>query len=269
MADKTQVGLSYIERETASNPFNCDKSGGMGRMHSLFTRVRRRWMGVIMGVSMGVIIGFIISLQISLALALMIPAHAQPASGDPAPIHLVALGDSLTAGYGLAPQDGFTAQLQTALLAKGHRVIVHNGGVSGDTSAGGLARLDWVVNDKTQAVIVELGANDMLRGLSPQMTEKNLRQIIETLQARGLKVMLAGMLAAPNLGPAYERAFNGLYPRLAKQYGLVFYPFFLEGVAGDPKLNLGDRIHPNRDGVEVIVENITPVVEQLLARIEQ
>jgi len=182
--------------------------------------------------------------------------------------HLVALGDSLTAGYGLAPQDGFTAQLQAALAAKGYKVTVHNGGVSGDTSAGGLARLDWAVGPEAQAVIVELGANDMLRGLPPQMTEENLRRIIEKLQARGLKVMLAGMLAAPNLGPGYGDAFNNLYPRLAKQYGLVFYPFFLDGVAGDPRLNLGDRIHPNAQGIAVIVEKILPTVEKLLARIE-
>ena len=189
------------------------------------------------------------------------------AQSDAHTVHLVALGDSLTAGYGLNPRDGFTAQLEAALTAKGHRVRVHNGGVSGDTSAGGLARLDWAVGREAQAVIVELGANDMLRGLSPKVTEKNLRQIIEKLQARGLEVMLAGMLAAPNLGPSYGEAFNGLYPRLAKQYGLVFYPFFLNGVAGDPRLNLGDRIHPNRDGIAVIVKNILPTVEELLARI--
>ena len=182
-------------------------------------------------------------------------------------VHLVALGDSLTAGYGLAPRDGFTAQLQTALTAKGHRVMVHNGGVSGDTTAGGLARLDWAVGDEAQAVIVELGANDMLRGLPPTVTEQNLRQIIEALKARGLEILLAGMLAPPNLGTDYGTSFNALYPRLAKQYGLVFYPFFLDGVAGDPRLNLGDRIHPNRDGIAVIVENILPTVEQLLARI--
>ncbi|MBL6641697.1 MAG: arylesterase [PS1 clade bacterium] len=188
------------------------------------------------------------------------------AYGETKPVHLVALGDSLTAGYGLAPRDGFTAQLQAALTARGHQVTVHNGGVSGDTSAGGLARLDWVIGPETDAVIIELGANDMLRGIAPHVTDKNLRQIIETLQAKGLEVMLAGMLAAPNLGAHYETQFNQLYPQLAKQYGLVFYPFFLDGVAGDPKLNLGDRIHPNSQGIEVIVNNILPTVEKLLAR---
>ena len=233
------TGLSYIERARTSNPL---PPGQAATRHFLFffTLVFVLWMSV---------------------------SPSAWAQDDTKTVHLVALGDSLTAGYGLAPRDGFTAQLEAALKAKGHHVRVHNGGVSGDTSAGGLARLDWAVGPEAQAVIVELGANDMLRGLSPKITEKNLRQIIEKLQARGLDVMLAGMLAAPNLGPSYGQAFNNLYPRLAKQYGLVFYPFFLDGVAGDARLNLGDRIHPNREGIAVIVENILPTVEQLLARI--
>ena len=239
MVSKSMAGLSYIERAHASNPLPHGQTGSR-RFVCLFTLIFVLWMGA---------------------------SSTAWAQSDTKTIHLVALGDSLTAGYGLAPRDGFTAQLEAALTAKGRRVRVHNGGVSGDTSAGGLARLDWAVGREAQAVIVELGANDMLRGLSPKVTEKNLRQIIEKLQARGLEVMLAGMLAAPNLGPSYGEAFNGLYPRLAKQYGLVFYPFFLDGVAGDPRLNLGDRIHPNRDGIAVIVENILPTVERLLARI--
>jgi len=238
MADKTNAGLSYIERETASNPL----SAFIGRL-GLFTLFIALWMN---------------TLSI---------AYAQ-SDDRKKTLHLVALGDSLTAGYGLSPQDGFTAQLQAALTARGHKVKVHNGGVSGDTSAGGLARLDWVIAPETDAVIVELGANDMLRGISPKVTDKNLRQIIETLKAKGLEVMLAGMLAAPNLGPNYEAQFNRLYPQLAKQFGLVFYPFFLDGVAGDPKLNLGDRIHPNAQGIAVIVKNILPSVERLLARIK-
>lgn len=232
MADKTNARLSYIERETASNPLPVF----FARL-GLFTLLIAIWMSAL-----------------------------SFAYGETKPVHLVALGDSLTAGYGLAPRDGFTAQLQAALTARGHQVTVHNGGVSGDTSAGGLARLDWVIGPETDAVIVELGANDMLRGIAPHVTDKNLRQIIETLQAKGLEVMLAGMLAAPNLGAHYETQFNRLYPQLAKQYGLVFYPFFLDGVAGDPKLNLGDRIHPNSQGIEVIVNNILPTVETLLAR---
>ena len=238
MADKTNACLSYIERETASNPL----SAFIGRL-GLFTLFIALWMN---------------TLSI---------AYAQNDDRKKT-LHLVALGDSLTAGYGLSPQDGFTAQLQAALTARGHKVKVHNGGVSGDTSAGGLARLDWVIAPETDAVIVELGANDMLRGISPKVTDKNLRQIIETLKAKGLEVMLAGMLAAPNLGPNYESQFNRLYPQLAKQFGLVFYPFFLDGVAGDPKLNLGDRIHPNAQGIAVIVKNILPSVERLLARIK-
>ena len=238
MADKTNASLSYIERETASNPL----SAFIGRL-GLFTLFIALWMN---------------TLSI---------AYAQNDDRKKT-LHLVALGDSLTAGYGLSPQDGFTAQLQAALTARGHKVKVHNGGVSGDTSAGGLARLDWVIAPETDAVIVELGANDMLRGISPKVTDKNLRQIIETLKAKGLEVMLAGMLAAPNLGPNYESQFNRLYPQLAKQFGLVFYPFFLDGVAGDPKLNLGDRIHPNAQGIAVIVKNILPSVERLLARIK-
>ena len=239
MVFKSPPDLSYIERKAASNPL---PRGAFMRRHIVcfFTLIIALWMSAS---SM---------------------AWAQSAAKT---VHLVALGDSLTAGYGLAPRDGFTAQLEAALAAKGHRVRVHNGGVSGDTSAGGLARLDWAVGPQAQAVIVELGANDMLRGLPPKVTEENLRRIIENLQARGLEVMLTGMLAAPNLGPSYGEAFNGLYPRLAAQYGLVFYPFFLDGVAGDPRLNLGDRIHPNRDGIAVIVENILPTVEKLLARI--
>jgi len=239
MVFKSMAGLSYIERAHASNLLP-NGQGASRRFVYLFTLIIALWMGA--------------------------TSMAWPQS-DAKTVHLVALGDSLTAGYGLNPRDGFTAQLQAALTAKGHRVRIHNGGVSGDTSAGGLARLDWAVGPQAHAVIVELGANDMLRGLSPKVTEKNLRQIIEKLQARGLEVMLAGMLAAPNLGPSYGQAFNNLYPRLAKQYGLVFYPFFLDGVAGDPHLNLGDRIHPNRDGIAVIVENILPTVEKLLARI--
>jgi acyl-CoA thioesterase-1 len=231
--------LSYIERGRASNPLP-HWQALLRRIMSLFTLIFALWMSA---------------------------SSIAWAQSEPKTFHLVALGDSLTAGYGLAPRDGFTAQLEAALAAKGHQVRVHNGGVSGDTSAGGLARLDWAVGRDAQAVIMELGANDMLRGLSPKVTENNLRQIIEKLQARGLEVMLAGMLAAPNLGASYGQAFNNLYPRLAKQYGLVFYPFFLEGVAGDPRLNLGDRIHPNRDGIAVIVENILPTVEKLLARI--
>ncbi len=190
------------------------------------------------------------------------------ASADEAPIEIVALGDSLTAGYRLAPGDGFVPQLEAHLRARGLNVRVQNGGVSGDTSAGGRARLDWVLSPNTRAVIVELGANDMLRGLSPSLTEQNLEAILTELQKRGLPVLLAGMIAAPNLGSDYARGFNPIYQKLAEKYNAVYYPFFLEGVAADRSLNISDGIHPNRDGIAVIVKNISPSVEKLLARIK-
>ena len=190
------------------------------------------------------------------------------ASAEEAAVEIVALGDSLTAGYQLAPGDGFVPQLQAYLRARGQNVRVRNGGVSGDTSAGGRARLDWVLSPSTKAVIVELGANDMLRGISPTLTRKNLEAILIELKKRNLPVLLAGMMAAPNLGPAYARAFNPIYRKLAEKYDAVYYPFFLEGIAADRSLNLADGIHPNREGIAVIVKNISPSVEKLLARIK-
>ena len=193
---------------------------------------------------------------------------ARPAVAETEPIVLVALGDSLTAGYGLGPSDGFVPQLQAALSTRGHNVMIRNGGVSGDTSSGGLARLDWAVGPETRAVILELGANDMLRGIAPDVTRANLTAIIKRLQARDIKVMLAGMLAAPNLGEAYAARFNPIYPQLAEQFGLVYYPFFLDGVAGQRALNLADGIHPTGEGIAVIVDRILPHVERLLAQVE-
>lgn len=190
------------------------------------------------------------------------------ARAENAPIIIVALGDSLTAGYGLGPGDGFVPQLQAALTARGHHVTIRNGGVSGDTSSGGLARLDWAVGPETQAVILELGANDMLRGIAPDVTRANLTAIIKRLQAQNIEVMLTGMLAAPNLGEAYGARFNPIYPQLAEQFELVFYPFFLDGVAGQRELNLPDGIHPTAKGVGVIVDNILPSVERLLAQVK-
>ncbi|MBT7642965.1 MAG: arylesterase [Rhodobiaceae bacterium] len=190
------------------------------------------------------------------------------AFAEEAAVEIVALGDSLTAGYQLAPGDGFVPQLQAYLRARGQNVRVRNGGVSGDTSAGGRARLDWVLSPSTKAVIVELGANDMLRGISPTLTRKNLEAILIELKKRNLPVLLAGMMAAPNLGPAYARAFNPIYRKLAEKYDAVYYPFFLEGIAADRSLNLADGIHPNREGIAVIVKNISPSVEKLLARIK-
>ena len=199
-----------------------------------------------------------------LLMATVFPAKAQ----DRLP-EIVALGDSLTAGYGLAPGDGFVPQLQAALDKKGYRLAIRNAGVSGDTSTGGLARLDWVLTPETRGVILELGANDMLRGISPAVTRRNLTQLIERLQARNIEVMLAGMVAAPNLGADFAARFNPIYPQLADKYGLVFYPFFLDGVAGNRALNLPDGIHPTAEGVAVIVEKILPQMETFLARLNQ
>lgn len=175
------------------------------------------------------------------------------------PVVLV-LGDSLTAGYGLAPGKAFPAQLQAALAGNGIDAKVINGGVSGDTSAGGLARLDWLLGDKPDLVIVELGANDGLRGLDPDGTRDNLDRIIMRIRETGAHVLLAGMVAPPNLGSDYVERFNAIYPALAQKHGTAFYPFFLDGVAMDPALNQQDGIHPTAEGVAMIVEKMLPVV---------
>lgn len=179
-------------------------------------------------------------------------------------VQIVGFGDSLMAGFGLAPGEGFTDRLQAALRAKGYDVAVANAGVSGDTSSGGLARLDWSVPDGTQLVILELGANDMLRGIDPQMVEDNLDKMLARLKERKIPVLLAGMVAAPNLGHAYGEAFGTLYPRLAQKYAVAFYPFFLDGVAGNPALQLEDKMHPNAKGIDVIVARILPEVEKAI-----
>ncbi|PVB61265.1 arylesterase [Labrenzia sp. 011] len=181
-------------------------------------------------------------------------------------LKLVVLGDSLSAGYQLAPEEGFPEQLQKALLARGHSVEVVNAGVSGDTTSGGLSRLDWSVGADVDAVIVELGANDALRGISPEITRKNLEEIARRLRERDVEVLLAGMLAPRNLGPEYAEAFDPIYADIANTHDTLLYPFFLDGVALDPDLNLADGMHPNADGVAVIVENILPKVEDLLAK---
>jgi acyl-CoA thioesterase-1 len=179
-------------------------------------------------------------------------------------LRLVALGDSLTAGFGLPPGKAFPDRLEAALRAKGFDVKVINAGVSGDTAADGLARYDWAVPRDADALIVELGANDMLRGLKPEAAKATLAAILDKARAAHLPTLIAGMRAAPNLGPEYDRAFDAIYPALAKAYHVPLYPFFLDGVAGDPKLNQPDGEHPNAEGVEVIVERILPAVEGLL-----
>lgn len=177
---------------------------------------------------------------------------------------LLAFGDSLTAGYDLPGPAAFPAQLEKALRAKGLDVQVINAGVSGDTTAGALGRVDWALADKPSHAIVALGANDMLRGLSPEQARDNLDAIIAKLKQGGVKVMLAGMLAAPNLGADYGRRFNAIYPDLAKKHDVPLYPFFLDGVAAEPKLNLGDGMHPNAAGIGVIVERMTPQILRFL-----
>lgn len=182
------------------------------------------------------------------------------------PLTILALGDSLTAGLGVGPAEAFPARLEAALKAKGHDVKVINAGVSGDTAADGAARLDWALAEPVDAVIVELGANDALRGLPVEQAEKALDKLLTALGQKKLPVLLAGMKAPPNLGPEYQTAFDGMYQRLADRHpGVILYPFFLDGVAADPKLNQQDGMHPNPAGVDVIVARILPSVEQLLA----
>lgn len=202
---------------------------------------------------------------VTTALALA-PLAGQPAAA--APIRLAALGDSLTAGYGLPRADGFVAKLEAALKAEGRDVAIVDAGVSGDTTGQGLARLEWSVPADVKGVIVELGANDMLRGIPPAEARANLDEILTRLTGRGQKVLLAGMVAMVNLGEAYVKAFNPIFPDLAKKHDALLYPFFLDGVAIDPTLTLPDGLHPNARGVDRIVAGILPKVRELIARIE-
>jgi len=202
----------------------------------------------------------------SLVLLAFLFAMAVPARAGEAPVTLVVLGDSLVAGYGLEAGQAFPEKLGEALRARGYKIDVVNAGVSGDTSAGGLERLDWSVPETATAVIVELGANDALRGLDSATTRKNLDAILSRLDQRGVATVLAGMLAPPNMGPAYEKAFNPIYPELAKKHGALLYPFFLDGVAAQPALNQADGMHPNVAGVDKIVARFLPTAELLLER---
>jgi acyl-CoA thioesterase I len=192
---------------------------------------------------------------------------AIPTAAASKTIKIVALGDSLTAGYGLPEKDGFVPRLEAALTAKGIGAEIINGGVSGDTASDGLARLDWSVPEGTDAVILELGANDMLRGVKPDVTRAALEAILRRLTERHIAVLLCGMRAAPNLGADYDRAFELIYPELAATYGALLYPFFLDGVAGDLGLDQHDGLHPNAAGVNVIVTRVLPKVEELIARV--
>lgn len=183
------------------------------------------------------------------------------------PIRIIALGDSLTAGYGLRPGQSFPDLLQIALRQRGHDVEIVNGGVSGDTTAAGLARLDWAIDETADAVIVELGANDALRGQPTAETRANLDAILTRLSQRGLPLLVAGMRAPSNWGTDYREAFDAIFADLAAKHAALLYPFFLDGVATDPKLNLDDGLHPNARGIAMIVERILPTVEQLIARV--
>jgi acyl-CoA thioesterase-1 len=211
--------------------------------------------------------GFFMHIAV-LMLALMTVAN--PAWAEAAkPVKLIVLGDSLSAGLGLPAQDAFPAKLQKALQAKGITVDMTNAGVSGDTSSGGRDRLDWSVPDGTDGVIVELGANDALRGIDPDLTRAALSDIVQRLKARKIPVMLCGMLAPPNYGADYAARFNSIYPDLAKKFDVPLYSFFLDGVAADAKLNQADGIHPTAAGVDIIVGRIMPTVEAFLSTIAE
>jgi len=199
---------------------------------------------------------------------LLAPSFACAQAGQGSEIRLLMLGDSITAGYGLARNEGPPAQIQALLRAAGRNVRVIDAGVSGDTSAGGRARLGWALADRPQAAIVALGGNDALRGLTPQQMQANLTSILDTLRQRGIPVLLAGMLAPPNLGADYTREFSAVFETLARDRPeVVFYPFLLDGVAGDPALNQPDRIHPTAEGARIIAQRMLPFIETLLDRV--
>jgi acyl-CoA thioesterase-1 len=192
---------------------------------------------------------------------------ASPASAERS-LKIVAFGDSLTSGFGLAANDAFPVKLRQALAAKGIKVDIVNAGVGGDTATAGLARLDWSVPADTDGVILELGANDALRGVDPAVTRKALDTIMQKLKQRGIPVLLCGMYAPPNMGDEFVQTYRDMYPALAKTYGALLYPFFLDPVAGRAELNQHDGIHPNPQGVDLIVQAILPKVEELIAKIK-
>ena len=203
-------------------------------------------------------------LPVRLILPALLALVAMVSLASAQPYKIVGFGDSLMAGYGLGAGEGFPEKLQAALRKRGHDVVIANAGVSGDTTGDGLARLDWSIPDGTRLVIVELGANDMLRGLAPADTERNLDKMLSRLKERLIPVLLVGMRAAPNLGADYGDAFDGIYPRLARKHAVPLYPFFLEGVAADRTLLLEDGMHPNAAGIDRMVERMLPQVEKLI-----
>ena len=201
---------------------------------------------------------------------LVAPSAPEPSMADETkPITIVAFGDSLTAGYGVNAKDSFAAQLQMALQAKGHKVEIVNAGVSGDTMAGGLERLDWSLQPKPDGVILELGANDALRGIDPKETRANLDKMLAVLKSKDIDVLLAGMKSPSNWGPEYAKQFDAIYPDLAAKYHAALYPFFLEGVALDRTFVQSDGLHPTAIGVAEIVKRMTPNVETFLQHIRQ
>ncbi|MBM3533363.1 MAG: arylesterase [Alphaproteobacteria bacterium] len=204
-------------------------------------------------------------LRVALAgLCLLVGQALVPPEATAASVRVLMLGDSLTAGYGLPLPESLPSQLEAVLKGQGLDVVILNGGVSGDTTAGGLARLDWALSDKPDYALVALGANDALRGLSPEKAYENLDAIIAKLKAKGVKVMIFGMMAPLNLGKEYRESFAGIFPRLAEKHRVPLYPFLLDGVALDPKLNQPDGIHPNAEGVKIIVGRLAPLVRRLL-----
>lgn len=214
---------------------------------------------------------FPIKLQIvsAVLLVLFVSLAASPLQAQAKQTRIIAFGDSLTAGYGLSAADAFPARLEQALRQRGHDIVIVNAGVSGDTASAGLARLDWTLAEGGDAVILELGANDALRGIDPAQTRAALDAIMTELRRRNLPVLIAGMAAPRNLGDAYVADFDSIYPELAQKYEALLYPFFLDGVATDPALNQGDGLHPTPQGVDIIVARILPKVEALIERVEK
>ena len=211
-----------------------------------------------------------ITRRIVLTIACMAPFATVAEAGEKAgglPVKIVVLGDSLTAGLGLPANAAFPVRLRMALQARGLKVQITNAGVSGDTASAGLARVDWSVPEGTEAVILELGANDALRGVDPKLTHAALDRLIRHLKERGIAVLLCGMRAPRNMGADYARAFDAIFPALAESHDVLFYAFFLDGVAADPKLNQDDGIHPNGAGIDVIVKRLLPKAEELIARV--